>query len=139
MPYVTCIVAAFNLRAHTLIYSNAGHPPGVLLGPARTRYLDQGGPPAGLLSSATFDQELLTVHAGDVCLLVTDGVTEALDGVPLEDRLRAAKVRTTSAGELCDSVMTQALGGHGPSGDADWDDDRTVVVVTVRDKRAGRR
>jgi serine phosphatase RsbU (regulator of sigma subunit) len=133
MPYVTCIVAAFNLRAHTLLYSNAGHPPGILLGPTRTRYLHRGGPPAGLLSSATFDQELLSVHAGDICLLVSDGVTEALDGVPLEDRLRAAAVHSGSAEELCESVMTQALRGPGPSGAADWDDDRTVVVLSVRD------
>lgn len=134
MPYVTCIVAAVNLRAHTLVYSNAGHPPGILLGPARTRYLDRGGPPAGLLSSATFEQELLSVHAGDTCLLVSDGVTEALDGVPLEDRLRAAQIRSGSAEDLCESVMTQAVRGRGPSGDGDWDDDRTVVVVTVRDR-----
>jgi serine phosphatase RsbU (regulator of sigma subunit) len=136
MPYVTCILAAINLRAHTLVYSNAGHPPGILLGPARTRYLNRGGPPAGLLSNATFDQELLSVHAGDICLLVSDGVTEALDGVPLEDRLRTAKVRGGSAEELCESVMTQAIRGGGPSGDADWDDDRTVVVVTMREKVA---
>jgi sigma-B regulation protein RsbU (phosphoserine phosphatase) len=136
MPYVTCIVAALNLRAHTLLYSNAGHPPGILLGPARTRYLDRGGPPAGLLPNASFDQELLNVHAGDICLLVSDGVTEALDGVPLEDRLTATQVRSGSAEELCESVMTQALRGLGPLGAADWDDDRTVVVVTVRDEGA---
>jgi serine phosphatase RsbU (regulator of sigma subunit) len=136
MPYVTCIVAEFNLRAHTLVYTNAGHPPGILLGPAATRYLDRGGPPAGLLSNATFDQELLTLHAGDICLLVSDGVTEALDGVWLEDRLRTAEARGGSAEELCQGVMTQAVRGRGPSGDADWDDDRTVVVVTVREKVA---
>jgi serine phosphatase RsbU (regulator of sigma subunit) len=134
MPYVTCIVAAFDLRAHTLLYSNAGHPPGILFGSIRTGHLDRGGPPAGLLSKATFDQELLNVRPGDICLLVSDGVTEALDGVPLEDRLRAAKVRGGSAGELCENLMTQALRGQGPSGTEDWDDDRTVVVVTVRDK-----
>jgi serine phosphatase RsbU (regulator of sigma subunit) len=132
MPYVTCIVAAINLRAHTLVYSNAGHPPGVLLGRAGTRYLNRGGPPAGLLAGVTFDQEVVSLHAGDICLLVSDGVTEAVDGVPLEDRLKAATVRSGSAGELCDSVMTQALRGHGPSGDADWEDDRTVVVLTIR-------
>jgi serine phosphatase RsbU (regulator of sigma subunit) len=135
-PYVTCIVAAFNLRANTIVYSNAGHPPGILLGRARTRYLDRGGPPAGLLPGATFDQELLSIHGGDICLLVSDGVTEALDGVTLEDRLRHANVRGGSAEELCAGVMTQAIGGSGPSGAADWDDDRTVVVVRVRDRTA---
>jgi len=134
MPYVTCIVAAFDLRAHTLLYSNAGHPPGLLFGAIRTGHLDRGGPPAGLLSKATFDQELLNVRPGDICLLVSDGLTEALDGVPLEDRLRAAKLRGGSAEELCESLMTQALRGQGPSGADEWDDDRTVVVMTVRDK-----
>jgi serine phosphatase RsbU (regulator of sigma subunit) len=133
VPYVTCIVAAINLRAHTLVYSNAGHPPGILLGPARARYLDQGGPPAGLLSNATFHQELLSVHAGDICLLVSDGITEALDGVPLADRLSSANAGGQSAEELCQTVMAQALRGRGPSGDAGWDDDRTVVVLAVRD------
>ena len=134
MPYVTCIVAAFDLRAHTLLYSNAGHPPGLLFGAIRTGHLDRGGPPAGLLSEAIFDQELLNVRPGDICLLVSDGVTEALDGVPLEGRLRAAKLRGGSAEELCESLMTQALRGQGPSGADEWDDDRTVVVMTVRDK-----
>jgi sigma-B regulation protein RsbU (phosphoserine phosphatase) len=131
MAYVTCIVAAVNVRARTLIYSNAGHPPGILRGPTRTRYLDRGGPPAGLLPGASFDQELLSVHAGDVCLMVSDGVTEALDGVPLEERLTAAKAHTGSAVELCEDLMSQALRGHGPSGDPEWDDDRTVMVMTV--------
>jgi serine phosphatase RsbU (regulator of sigma subunit) len=133
-PYLTCIVAAFNLRAHTLVYSNAGHPPGILLGPAGTRYLDRGGPPAGLLPGVTFNQELLTMHAGDICLLVSDGVTEALDGVPLEDRLKNADGQDGSAKRLCESVMSQAVRGRGPSGDPDWDDDRTVVVMTVGDE-----
>jgi sigma-B regulation protein RsbU (phosphoserine phosphatase) len=133
MPYVTCIVAAFNLPAHTVVYSNAGHPPAILTGPIGTRYLLRGGPPAGLLLEATFEQELLSLHAGDVCLLVSDGVTEALDGVPLEDRLVAPNLDHTSAANICDRIMRQALNGNGPSGDSRWDDDRTVVVVTVRD------
>ena len=135
MAYVTCIVAAVNLQAHTLVYSNAGHPPGVLVGPARTRHLTRGGPPAGLFPNANFEQELLSVHAGDTCLMVSDGVTEALDGVPLEERLRAARVGTASAAQLCDRLMSQALRGGGPSSDPDWDDDRTVLVMTMRPRR----
>jgi len=135
-PYVTCLVGTFDLTARTLTYTNAGHPPGIVAGRDGIRQLNRGGPPAGLLRAAEFDQELLQLHVGDACLLVTDGVTEALDGVPLEDRLRTAKVRGGSAEELCESVMTQAVRGRGPSGDADWDDDRTVVVVKVSESLA---
>lgn len=130
---MTCIVAALNPAAQTLLYSNAGHPPGILLGRTHARSLDRGGPPAGLLSNATFDQELLRVDAGDVCLLVTDGVTEAVESVPLEERLRAATASGRSASALCESLMTEALRGHGPSGDPTWDDDRTVVIVKMPD------
>ena len=133
MPYVTCIVAAFNLLARTVVYSNAGHPPAMLAGPTGTRYLFRGGPPAGLLPGASFEQGSLSLHAGDICLLVSDGVTEALDGVPLEDRLSAVNLDAASAADICDRIMTQALNGNGPSGDSRWDDDRTVVVVTLRD------
>jgi serine phosphatase RsbU (regulator of sigma subunit) len=133
VQYVTCIVAAFDLRERTLCYTNAGHPCGILVGPEGTRYLDRGGPPAGLLPNAEFEQEVVFLDSGDTCLLVSDGVTEALDGsVRLEDFL-ASGIADGSAAQLCDAVMTRALAGCGPSCDEGWDDDRTVVVVKVRD------
>jgi serine phosphatase RsbU (regulator of sigma subunit) len=134
-PYVTCLVGTFDLTARTLTYTNAGHPPGIVAGRSGIRHLNRGGPPAGLLPDAEFDQELLLLHVGDACLLVTDGVTEALEGdTPLERDLEASRERhgARSAAELCHAVMARALKGHGPAGDLYWDDDRTVVVVTVR-------
>jgi len=131
-PYVTCIVIALNVRARTLTYTNAGHPPGIVVGPQGTRYLDRGGPPAGLIPNAQFDQAVVRLDVGDTCLLVTDGVTEALEGAPpIEQDLTASPTRALSAAELCESVMARALDGRGYFGDSDWDDDRTVVVFRV--------
>ena len=135
-PYVTCIVAAFDLHAHTIVYSNAGHTPAILVGQSGTRHLVRGGPPAGLLVDAKYDQEVLSVHAGDTCLFVSDGVTEALDGVSLETLLRTSSGDGASAADVCDSVIAKALAGRGPAGDPDWDDDRTVVVGMVGDALA---
>jgi serine phosphatase RsbU (regulator of sigma subunit) len=133
-PYVTCIVMAFDRRARTVTYTNAGHPRGILVGSDGVRYLDRGGPPAGLLSNAEFDQEVLTVHTGDTCLLVTDGVTEALEGTPsLEQDLVTATRSQARTAEVCEAVMARAVAGRGPSGNPEWDDDRTVFVVRVRD------
>ena len=133
-PYVTCVVGTFDLRARTLTYSNAGHPPGIVAGRDGIRHLNRGGPPAGLLAEAEFDQELLQLHVGDACLVVTDGVTEALEGeLPLERDLVVSCGRwgVESAAEICQAVMARALSGHGPPGVQEWDDDRTVVVVKV--------
>jgi serine phosphatase RsbU (regulator of sigma subunit) len=133
-PYVTCLVGTFDLTARTVTYTNAGHPPGIVAGRGGIRHLNRGGPPAGLLPEAEFDQELLQLHAGDACLLVTDGVTEALEGdTSLEGDPEALRERygAGSAAELCQAVMARARAGHGPPGVREWDDDRTVVVVKV--------
>ena len=130
-PYVTCMVVAFDLQARTVTYTNAGHPAALLIGPSRTRYLDRGGPPAGLLPDAQFAQEAVSLFAGDTCLLVSDGVTEALDGNDCLEELVASSGGCDSAEHLCQEVMTRALEALGPSCDREWDDDRTVVVVKV--------
>ncbi len=138
-PYLTCLVGTFDLTARTLTYTNAGHPPGIVAGHGGIRHLDRGGPPAGLLPEAEFEQEILQLYVGDACLLVTDGVTEALDGVtPLERDLNASRDchSAASAADICDAVMARALSGHGPLAAQDWDDDRTVVVVKVCGSRA---
>ena len=137
-PYVTGIVGTFDLTTRTLTYTNAGHPAGIVAGPGGVRHLNRGGPPAGLLPNEEFDQELLQLYVGDACLVVSDGVTEALEGdTPLECDLEASGERlgAGSAAELCQAVMARALSGHGPVGAQGWDDDRTVVVVKVSESR----
>ena len=103
--YVTCLVATFDLGQRTITSTNAGHSPAIVKGRGGLTLLHRGGPPAGPLRDAAFEHESLQLHAGDVCLIVTDGVTEALDD--------------------------DSLAGHGPSDATDWDDDRTVVVTTI--------
>jgi serine phosphatase RsbU (regulator of sigma subunit) len=133
-PYVTCLVAVFDTLERTVTYTNAGHPSGLIIGVGGTTSLSRGGPPAGLMPGARFEQETIALHAGDICLLVTDGVTEALEGQPPLDRQMAPRVGddSLSAADLCRDVMVRALRGHGPLGVADWEDDRTVVAVKVQ-------
>jgi sigma-B regulation protein RsbU (phosphoserine phosphatase) len=133
-PYVTCIIARFETYEHRLTYTNAGHPPGILLGTRTSRSLNRGGPPAGLLPTAQFEQEIIELQAGDICLFVSDGVTEALEDSPqpvLDVIVTTAREHSSSATSICHAVMARAQEGLGPPGVPQWDDDRTVVVVTV--------
>jgi serine phosphatase RsbU (regulator of sigma subunit) len=62
-----------------LTYCNAGHQPPLLVGRDSHRRLETGGLIAGAFEDATFDQEHLQLQSGDVVVVFTDGVTEAVD------------------------------------------------------------
>lgn len=132
--YVTCIVAIVDPAERSMVYVNAGHPAGVLWSPQGARGLRVGGPPAGLLSEAQFDEEVLTFGEDDLVVFVSDGVTEALDatgdGV---DAIAAQIVRAEKPTPdlVCARLLLAASKGPGPGGVEGWMDDRTAVVFGV--------
>lgn len=133
-PYLTAIVARLDAPSRTLTYANAGHPPGVVVGGAGVRLLTSSGPPAGLLAEVAYSTNEVRLERGDVCTLVSDGVTEAIDDgrTPPVEQIASLVGRVSgSATAVCDAVMDLALRGTGPAGVADWNDDRTVVVLAV--------
>ena len=132
MPYVTCIIARFETASRRLTYTNAGHPPGVVLGLNGRRYMTHGGPPLGLLEDESFQEETLALDAGDTCVMVTDGITEALGASTpaLADIIATHATARAGSAVLCNAVMALGLEGKGPVDD--WEDDRTVVVVALK-------
>ena len=131
-PYVTCLVAEIDTRARRITYANCGHPPGMLVRSNEEILLSAGGPPIGLLPTAAFEQDVVALRSGDVCLFVTDGITEALEASPepaLAVATMSARTERASAANICQAVMTRALAGLGPAGVDDWEDDRTVLVI----------
>jgi len=61
-----------------LTYCNAGHNPPLIVGTGGVRRLEVGGPIVGLFEKATFEEETVTLAPGDVLLVFSDGVSEAL-------------------------------------------------------------
>jgi sigma-B regulation protein RsbU (phosphoserine phosphatase) len=138
-PYLTCIVVRLDTGGGLLTYTNAGHPAGRLIRNQATTLLNLGGPPAGLFPEAMFQQSTVDLQPGDTCVLVTDGITEALDD-DREQLSRAIAAVTGgpdgAAASECAAVVALAAQGHGPSGVDAWEDDRTVVVATLLDSGA---
>jgi sigma-B regulation protein RsbU (phosphoserine phosphatase) len=62
-----------------LTYCNAGHNPPFVLGKSGVRRLEDGGPVVGLLEFAPFSQETVPLDSGDVIIVFSDGVSEALN------------------------------------------------------------
>jgi len=136
MPYVTAIVARFDTPGPRLAYVNAGHPSGYLLRDGAATLLDSGGPPLGLLPEARYATVDLDLSPGDIGVLMTDGITEALEAGPITSAQAVSVARDRlpgppSAARICDDLMETAARGHGPQGVDGWQDDRTVFVFTV--------
>lgn len=126
----TVVLAIFEPATGRLRYTNAGHPPPLVVGPdGAARYLeDTPAPPMGVVETPRYVQRRVVLQPGSMLLLYTDGLIEkprqSLDaGLEL---LRAAVV-SADAGEdaslLCDRVLS-ALGD-----DAAQADDVTMIAM----------
>lgn len=130
--YVTCVVAIVDTAARSMLYVNAGHPPGVLWNRTGSRGLCAGGPPVGLFPDVRYDEEAITLGEGDLVAFVSDGITEALDvsggavARELASQIQQAAAFTPEA--VCARLLSAARKGPGPSGVDAWTDDRTAVV-----------
>jgi sigma-B regulation protein RsbU (phosphoserine phosphatase) len=134
--YLTCIAVHVDGAHRRITYVNAGHPPGLLLGRLGRRLLDKGGPPVGMFVETVYESDTLMVEPGEVGVIVTDGITEAVevDGVSAVDRVTAALSHVGSPltpEDVCERLMSLAAHGAGPSGVSNWDDDKTVVAFEV--------
>jgi len=133
-PYLTCFLSRIDLDDRSVFWVNAGHPAALLVTGTEHRTLGSTGPPVGLLPGVRYDSRTERLENGDALVLVTDGVTEALEvGGRVEERLAwtVAQRRRRGPQAVCDRVMRLAASGRGPAGAGDWQDDRTVVAITL--------
>jgi sigma-B regulation protein RsbU (phosphoserine phosphatase) len=132
MPYLTCFVARLDLAERTVSWVNAGHPSGLLVAERGYRELASTGRPPGLFSDSRYAASTQRLAAGEALVLVTDGVTEPIDGDGRAgERLAAAiaKRRRGGAEAICDQLMR--LSSPRDGAERTDQDDRTVVVVTL--------
>jgi phosphoserine phosphatase RsbU/P len=77
--FITAFYAVLDPAARTLTYSRAGHNPPRLVRGDRVLSLDEeGGLPMGILGEQSYGQATVTLERGDLLLLYTDGITEAM-------------------------------------------------------------
>jgi len=137
--FATCFLAAVHEPTLTLRYTNAGHNLPVLLRADGTRVLlDRGGLLVGMLQGVAYEEAVLPLRTGDLLLLYTDGVTEAMNAAEElygEDRLRQfLRDPADSPRALVDGVIADV---RRHTGEVDQSDDITLLAVTYRGKRDG--
>jgi sigma-B regulation protein RsbU (phosphoserine phosphatase) len=127
--------SVLDLETGRLSYVNAGHnPPLLVRHDGSVSRLSTGGLLLGFDPDAEYEHGVETMTSGDVLVLYTDGITEAMDPggrefspEGLSDTVRES--RDLSAAQIVSAVM-KAVGRH--SGGAARRDDQTLVVVRHR-------
>lgn len=117
--------------AGVLTYCNAGHNPPLLYGKRGLRRLESGSMPVGFFEHAPYQDETERLDVGDVLIVYSDGVTEALDvqGQEFgEERLLAilTERHTQDATSILDAIVESV--GAFSRGVAQHDDVTAMVV-----------
>ncbi|HCA80571.1 MAG TPA: hypothetical protein DEP53_12650, partial [Bacteroidetes bacterium] len=131
--FITFFWASLDSSTREFRYVNAGHnPPFLLRADGSTKRLDVGGIILGLMkTSSPYLEEVVTLNSGDVIVMFTDGVSEAMNSQEedfTEERLEILlnTVRTESPAKIIETVR-KALDeyAHGTP----QSDDITMLVL----------
>src|SRR4051812_7202315 len=115
----------------SLTYCNAGHNAPLLVSASGIRRLETGGVVLGLFDHAHFDEETLRLEPGDLIVLFSDGVTEAMNSESEEftdDRLIACANahRGAPPQQVLDALLADV---HAFCAGEPQSDDVTAVLV----------
>jgi serine phosphatase RsbU (regulator of sigma subunit) len=130
--YATAFLARLDPASHRLTWTNAGHNPALLVRADGTiERLGKGGPPLGLLAKAEFRQFELPPGPGDLLMVYTDGLSEAVNPEDEEfglERLEAV-VRAERGAPLADlrCAVEDALDDFVRG--VPYADDRTLLLL----------
>jgi len=130
--YATAFIASLDPKTHLLSYTNAGHNPGLLVrADGTTERLEGNGLPLGLFPIVEYERAEVTLAAGDLVMLYTDGITEAADAAGEEFGLErlAAVVRRYSREPLVALAVAVETAVEVYAGDRRFADDRTMVFL----------
>jgi len=101
--FVTLVLCLLNTKTNTLEVVNAGHMPPVIrrhkTGELEELPLDDSGVPVGILPDFKYESSKVSIEPGDVVILYTDGLNEAMDveGNQLTTERMLAEVHSSQA------------------------------------------
>lgn len=130
--YATLFYCVLDFHNHALGFTNAGHEFPVLVSRSGDiRRLKSGGVPVGLMESFPFEQDSMTLAPGDLLVISSDGIAEAMNAAREQfgdGRLcdLISQLRTRPALEVLNGIVS-AVKDH--TGSSPQMDDMTLVVL----------
>jgi serine phosphatase RsbU (regulator of sigma subunit) len=110
----------------SLTYCNAGHNAPLLVTASGIRRLETGGVVLGLFDTATFEEETLKLEPGDLIVLFSDGVTEAMNSESEEFTACANAHLGETPQQVLDALLADV---HAFCAGEPQSDDVTAVLV----------
>lgn len=130
--FISFVFGIYDRRTRQFTYSNAGHPPPLLVRNGEITQFRSHGLLLGVLDSATYEVDEVQLQPGDLLVFFTDGITEARG--PDEAMFQHAGVMKSlsaagksSAREVLEAIWSdyeRHTGGEN-------NDDRTLMVMEV--------
>ncbi|MBA2258364.1 MAG: SpoIIE family protein phosphatase [Acidobacteria bacterium] len=132
--FVTALVGRLDLTSGRLAYSSAGHPAPLRLstsGTAEPLAAPDGGIALGILEDAAYEEVELQLGPGELLLLFTDGVTEAINvnGELFSDARLLGALAEHGARPAADIVNRVVEAVNGFAAGAPQEDDITVLAL----------
>jgi sigma-B regulation protein RsbU (phosphoserine phosphatase) len=131
--FVAMIFGIYDPRDRSLLLANAGIPRPLLVREGRVEEVDVEGTPLGLLHGVDYDERRVALSAGDLLVLISDGLTESGGRYADELAERRMRDRLLALGALpAQQIADEMLRSTGPCASDGADcDDRTVVVLKL--------
>ena len=130
--FVTLFYAELDPKAGSLAFVNAGHNPPIIVHESGTvEQLSSGGLPLGIIPDTEYKEGRTQLHPGDVLVIYSDGVSEAINpegeefGPERLCRVVTENLTATAAGmrDRIESALTKFVRGTPAN------DDITLVIV----------
>jgi sigma-B regulation protein RsbU (phosphoserine phosphatase) len=129
--YATFFLGVYDEDTNTLIYTNAGHLPPILIRNGEASPLEVNGMVVGAFPFAKYGESRLVLQPGDLLVFYTDGVTEpenAYGEMFGEDRLVELVLRNAECGgSQIVTAVTDAVREW--TGSDELQDDMTLLLV----------
>lgn len=134
--FITLLYVVFDRPAQQLVLSSAGHPPALLYRrqEGTVEEISLFAPPLGTRLRTTYEERKVDYKEGDVLLLYTDGLIEAVNKANDaygEERLRRRferSAKATNARSIRETLLSDVWNFKG---DAEQLDDITVMVIRI--------
>ncbi|URA09501.1 GAF domain-containing SpoIIE family protein phosphatase [Thermospira aquatica] len=134
--YATGFYLLYDAEKGLMNYTNAGHGPLVLYRASEDtfQFLDTEGMPVGIMPEVNYGQDFVTLESGDIAVLYTDGITEAMNLQHEEfgmERLQNVirTYRRESAREIANKVLEEV---NKFVGTAPQHDDETLLILKAK-------